>query len=91
MPNIINFTYTKADGKVSKRVLSPIVFPNKMFEGMDISELDTEQQVAYTLEMNVARDAFAAECARIQEKFDVKTMYRRFDPLKMTDVVNETL
>lgn len=89
--NIITFTYTKAGGKQSERVLSPIVVPNTMYEGIDITELDAEEQSQYVVEIEVAKALFAAECFRIQAKFDVKTNYRRFNPAKMTNVVKDSI
>lgn len=89
--NIITFSYTKANGKTSERVLSPIIYPNTMYEGIDISELDVNDQCAYIAELDAAKSDFADDCRRIQEKFDVETMYRRFDPSKMTNVVKEDI
>lgn len=89
--NLITFTYTKADGKSSERALAPIIVPSKFYEGIDISELDDIQQAEYVMAIDVAKAAFAAECAKIQAQYDVKTMYRRFDPSRMTAVVVEEL
>lgn len=89
--NIMNFDYTKANGVTSSRVLSPVIVPNTMYEGFDITELDSEQQGDYIAQIEAAKSDFAAECARIQAAFDVKTMYRRFDPTKMTNVVKENI
>lgn len=89
--NIITFKYTKADGKVSQRVLSPVIVPNTMYEGFDISELDEVQQAEYIAYIDAAKSDFAAECARIQSVYDVRTMYRRLDPSKMTDIVKEDI
>lgn len=89
--NLITFTYTKADGKSSDRVISPIVVPGRFYEGIDISELDEVQQAEYVMAIDVAKAAFAAECAKIQYQYDVKTMYRRFDASRMTAVVFEEL
>lgn len=87
----MQFTYTKADNKASHRALFVIVSPNNMYEGIDISELSMEDQALFIAENEAAKSDFAAEAARIRDKFDVKTMYRRFDPLKMTDVVKESV
>lgn len=89
--NIISFDYTKADGKVSKRVISPIVVPNKMYEGTDISELEAEDQVMYCQELGKLQDAYKAQIMALQEKFDLNNRYRRFDPVKMTSVVQEAV
>lgn len=89
--NMITFKYTKADGKTSDRVLSPIIVPSKHFEGIDISELDEVQQAEYVMAIDVAKAEFAKACAKIQGQYDVKTMYRRFDSSRMANVVIEEI
>lgn len=89
--NIITFTYTKADGNTSKRTISPVVVPSNFYEGIDISELDEIQQAEYVGAIDVAKAAFALECAKIQAQYDVKKMYRRFSASRMTDVVTEDI
>lgn len=89
--NIITFTYTKTDGSKSKRVLSPSVFPNTMYEGTDISELSMEEQVDYVQALGTLHDEYLAKVSDLNVIFDVNNRYRRFDPSKMTDVVKEAL
>lgn len=89
--NLITFKYTKADGKQSERVLAPLIIPNTMYEGIDISELSMEQQALFVQEVSDAKQVYLGKLAEIQNKFDVKTMYRRFDPSKMTNVVKENI
>ena len=90
--NIITFTYTKADGKVSQRVLVPLITPNKMYEGIDISELgEVVDQVQFTLDMEAARNRYLEEIAKIEAWYGVKNQYRRFDPAKMTDIVVDVI
>jgi hypothetical protein len=89
--NLITFTYYKAGGKSSERALAPIIVPSKFYEGIDISELDDIQQAEYVMAVDVAKAAFVAECAKIQAQYDVKTMYRRFNPSRMTKVVIEDI
>ena len=89
--NFMTFTYTKADGKISTRAFLPLVVPNTMYEGIDISELDDDQQGDFVAQMEAIRSKYLAEMAVVQAAFDVKNMYRRFDSTKMTNVVKETL
>ena len=51
----MNFDYTKANGVTSSRVLSPVIVPNTMYEGFDITELDSEQQGAYIAQIEAAK------------------------------------
>ena len=89
--NIITFTYTKTDGSKSKRVLSPLVNPNKMYEGTDLSELSIEDQVDYVQALGTLHDEYLAKVSDLNVIFDVNHRFRRFDHSQMTDVVNEVL
>ena len=89
--NIITFKYTKKDGSVSDRVLAVMVSPNNMYEGVDISELEAPEQVMFLDEVNTAYVTYLEALAKIQVEFDVNHNYRRFDPLKMTNVVREVV
>lgn len=89
--NCITFDYTKISGTTTKRVVYPLVVPNKMYEGIDVSELDFDDQTAFIVEMSRARDAYIAQMAEIQARFYVKKNYRRFDPAKMTHVIEEAI
>ena len=88
---IINFNYTKSDGKQSDRVLAVLVKPNTMFEGIDISELNMEAQGAFAEEFNRIEETFLAALEAVKASFDVKHNYRRFDPKKMQAVVIEII
>lgn len=89
--NIITFTYTKADGKQSKRVISPVAMPNKMYEGTDLSELSPQDQVIYCQELGKLQDFHKERIAALQAEFDLKNRYRRFDPSKMTQIIEEAV
>lgn len=89
--NIITFTYTKADGKQSKRVISPVVMPNKMYEGTDLSELSPQDQVIYCQELGKLQDFHKERIAALQAEFDLKNRYRRFDHSKMTQIIEEAV
>lgn len=89
--NIITFTYTKKDGSISNRVLAPSVVPNTMYEGIDISELDMEEQAALSEELDMVHGAYLAAMKELQDKYDVNHRYRRFDPKLMSNVVVETI
>lgn len=63
--------------------------PDTMYEGIDITELEAPEQVMFLDEVNTAYATYLEALAKIQHEFDVTHNYRRFDPLKMTDVVRE--
>lgn len=89
--NIITFDYTKKDSSVSKRVLAVMVSPNTMYEGIDITELEAPEQVMFLDEVNTAYAIYLQAITEIKAEFDVNHNYRRFDPLKMTNVVREVV
>lgn len=89
--NIITFKYTKSDGKVSNRTISPVITPNKMYEGIDISELDAEGQVYYCQEVGKLHDEYMAKVNQLNLEMDVVNRYRRFDPSKMTEIIEESV
>lgn len=85
---IKSFTYTKKDGSTSNRVLSVIVEPNTMFEGVDITPLEPVDQALYAEAINEAKLAFDTVLAKINDDFELRNQYRRFDPKLMQNVVN---
>lgn len=89
--NILTFTYTKADATTSKRVFYPLITPNKMYEGIDISALEEEDQVNFVQSMQEAKAFYQTTIKLIREEFDLNQDYRRFDPKKMTEVVEEDI
>ena len=89
--NIITFDYTKANGTITQRVVSPVVVPNNMYEGTDLSELSVQDQVLYCQALGNLKDQFKAQVAQLQADFDVNNRYRRFDPSKMTNIIEEAV
>lgn len=89
--NLLTFKYTKANNKVSSRVLAILVKPNTMYEGIDITELTQSQQSEFVIAASKAREAYVQALEALQDTYDVKQNYRRFDPVKMSEVVFENL
>lgn len=89
--NILTFKYTKADNSTSNRVLVPMVKPNTMYEGIDISSLEVADQVMFADAINAAYNTYMATLEAVKAEFDVTHDYRRFDPKRMTEVVREVI
>lgn len=87
----LSFTYVKPNGVTSQRVLSVLKHPNTMYEGIDISELSFEQQGQFVAELRNIHDKYLAAIQALKTDFDLTHNYRRFDPLRMSDVASETL
>ncbi len=88
---ITTFTYTKADGKISNRVLAGVSKPNKFVSGTDVTELPQEQQVLYAMAIQEAKTAYLEAIKVINDKFDVNHNFRQFKPECMTNVVEEDI
>ena len=89
--NILTFKYNKADNSTSNRVLVPMVKPNTMYEGIDISSLEVADQVMFADAINAAYNTYMATLEAVKAEFDVTHDYRRFDPKRMTEVVREVI
>lgn len=88
---IKTFNYTKASGETSHRDVLVTQEPTNMLHGIDITELSQEDQAAYTVYMSKIHDEYMAKIAQLNKEYDMLNRYRKFDPLKMTDVSEEYL
>jgi hypothetical protein len=88
---IMNFTYTKPDGKTSKRTFVSIRSPFTDYFGVDISELSEEDQAIFTAEMQSIEDAKTNAINELMIKFDVKNNYRKFLAERMSDISVEDI
>lgn len=83
---LLEFTYTKQDGSVSKRAVIELVTPNKFVEGWDVSELDEQSFANFTQTMGELRRRQHEETMQLLVDFDLKHNYRRFKPESMSDI-----
>jgi hypothetical protein len=88
---VLSFKYTKADGSVSRRNLAVMIKPNTMFEGIDISSLEAPDQYLFAKTVNEAYENYLSALDAAKAEFDLTFDYRRFDPKKMTDVIEEEI
>lgn len=91
MKQIISFTYEKATGARSQRVLSVAHEPSKFFAGTDISELEPVDQVLYAQAVATLKAEYLEGLHALNDEFDIKNNYRQFDPSRMTSVVEEEI
>jgi len=89
--NILTFKYTKANATASQRVLAVLIKPNTMYEGIDISELEMPEQAMFAEQLDTAYNEYLNKVNMLKQEFDVVNNYRRFDPVKMTDIVSEQI
>lgn len=83
---LVEFTYTKDAGEVSKRAVIEIVTPSKFIEGWDITNLDEENAAVFMQQMSELRRTQHEQTMNLISEFDLKHNYRRFKPENMSDV-----
>jgi len=88
--NILEFKYTKDDGKVSQRAFVELKEPSKNYFGIDITELDVDLQVAFGKDMAFLKERYDKQIADVMANYDIKHNFRAFDPVKMENIVVET-
>lgn len=71
---LVSFTYTKADGSSSERVVVPISSPSDMMFALDLTEFEAWEREEYLKAIN---EAFSALEASITE-IGLRTAYRNF-------------
>lgn len=71
---LTSFTYTKADGSTSERVVVPISKPSDMMFALDLTEFDAEERQHYLERINEAFYNF--DCAIADA--GLKSTYRNF-------------
>lgn len=84
---LITFTYTKDDGKKSKRVLAVHTEPQRLFGGTDISELTKEEVAEYMAELKELKFEYMQAVARLNDSFDLNHQFRQFKPENMSEIV----
>ena len=86
---ILEFKYTKDDGKVSQRTVVELNAPSKNYFGIDISELDVDLQLAFGKDIDFLKTRYDRQIADVMTNYDIKHNFRNFDPKKMEDSVVE--
>ena len=83
---LLEFTYTKTAGDVSKRAVIELVTPTKFIEGWDVTSLDNNEFAKFAQVMGALRLRQHEETMQVLQDFDLKHNYRRFKPENMADV-----
>jgi len=83
---LLEFTYTKQGGDVSKRAVIELVTPSTFVEGWDVSNLSESDFASFTETMGSLRRRHHEETMQLLQDFDLKHNYRRFKPEGMSDI-----
>lgn len=84
----MTFTYNKDATHQSERVFIPLVAPTDKYFGIDVSELDEENQSCIAIELESLANKYKRDQEAIMAGYDVKHNYRSFFPSKMTNIVH---
>jgi hypothetical protein len=83
---LLEFTYIKQAGDVSKRAVIELVTPTKFIEGWDVTQLDDNEFAKFAKSMGELRRRQHEETMQLLQDFDLKHNYRRFKPEAMLDI-----
>lgn len=85
------FTYTKANGEVSKRALIVTQEPRTNIAGFDVTQMHFDAYADFTLDYDDLIRKHTAELAELTARYDLTHNYRQFIPANMVDVTTETI
>lgn len=88
---LMEFKYTKANGRVSFRALLVTQEPQKNFSGYDITEFDETEFAEFIEEYRQLKNKQYTEYQELIAKHDLKYNYRQFIPENMHNVQTEFL
>jgi hypothetical protein len=83
---LVEFKYTKTDGKTSDRAVLELVTPAKHMEGIDVSQMPVEEYADFVAEFAQLKNAQYEATMQLLADYDLKTNYRRFLPDQMSDI-----
>ena len=87
--NFIEFTYTKTDGKTSKRAVIPLVSPTEFVEGIDVTSLSESDFADFCREFAAMKLDHHNQMMEKLAQYDLRHNYRRFIPKQMSDVTTD--
>lgn len=82
----MSFIYVKDDKDISERVFIPLQNPSDKYFGVDISELDYEEQAVFQVSIEEVIAEYKDKIDKLMEQYDIKHSYRYFFPNKMKDL-----
>lgn len=83
---LMEFTYTKSPTAVSRRVFIPLSVPSNKYFGLDLSDLDVEDQALVLSEVGAIEREKQEAIEKVMEKYDIRTQFRTFLEEKMSDI-----
>lgn len=85
---ILSFDYLKKDATVAEpKVIVPLVNPSDKYFGVDITELDPEDQGLISTRLAEAKRKYTEDVENIMTEYDIKHNYRYYFDHKMSNIV----
>lgn len=91
MTKVTSFEYTDTKGKKSRRTLLVLQNPTDKYFGIDMSELDVEEQVLFSQEYSRIHQEYKDKLEQLQIEYDLKYKLRQFFADKMENQVTEDI
>lgn len=86
---LVEFNYTKSDGKTSQRAVIELQQPSTHFEGIDVSDLPEAEFALFVQEYRQLKQAQYDATLQLLQQHDLTHNYRRFVPERMTNTTTE--
>lgn len=88
MIQFLSFDYNK-DGKETHREYVCLSEPSDKYFGVDVSELDIEDQAVFYAKLSDMYDKLVEDTNTLMAEYDIKFKYRYFKPEQMSNIVKE--
>jgi len=82
----MTFKYNK-DGDITNRVFFALTSPSDKYFGVDITELDIEDQGSFIVDLEDIVNEQREKISKLMEQYDIKHRYRSFFQKQMTEVI----
>lgn len=83
---LMEFTYAKSPTDISRRVFIPLSVPSNKYFGIDVSDLDVEDQALVMGEIEEIEREKQEAISKVMAKYDIRTQFRSFLEEKMSDI-----
>lgn len=80
---LVEFDYTKANGKQSERAVVVLQEPTHLLSGFDVTELESTELADFLQEYRELKNRQYEELQQVIQKHDLKHNYRQFKPENM--------
>lgn len=87
--NILEFDYTDAKGKKTKRTAVELSHPTDLYLTIDVAELSPDVQLALIVDLKFLKERYDKQIFDVMANYDIKHNLRNFNVEKMENIVVE--